>query len=124
MTERKNARSLSWARLPVVHPQNGDAMKSLRALWRGEMPLADAFWIWTVTVGLAVNLVTSALFVALMTNDRVFEALVAGYVPSLPYNLVASVGLLRAAARYDGPALNADLARGAGLLLMAVLSFT
>ena len=99
-------------------------MNTLRALWRGDLPLADAFWKWTVVVGLAVNLVTSGLFVAMMVNDQVVLALILGYVPSLPYNFVASVGLWRSAARYDGPAANADLARAAGLLLMAVLSFT
>jgi hypothetical protein len=43
---------------------------------------------------------------------------------SLPYNFVAIVGVWRSAARYDGPAIHADLARGATVMLMSVLSFT
>ncbi len=46
------------------------------------------------------------------------------YGVSLPYNVVAIVGVWRAAGRYDGPAIHADLARGATVLLMAVLSLT
>lgn len=99
-------------------------MKKLRALWRGELALAEAFWTWAVTVGLVVNLTTTALFVAMMVNDRLWEALVVGYAFSVPYNFVAVVGVWRSAARYRGPRFHADLARGASLVLMAVLSLT
>lgn len=99
-------------------------MKKLRALWRGELALADAFWTWAVTVGLVVNVTTSALFVAMMVNDRLWEALFLGYALSLPYNLIAIVGVWRSAARYDGPAFHAVLARGASFLLLAALSVT
>ncbi|MBU1174997.1 MAG: hypothetical protein KKH72_06300 [Alphaproteobacteria bacterium] len=99
-------------------------MKTLRALWNGEMPLADAFWIWAVAIGLAVNFLTSALFVVLAVNGRFIEALVAGYAFSVPYNLVACVGVWRAAARHEGSALHAYLARVASLALVTLLSVT
>ena len=51
-------------------------------------------------------------------------ALLFGYGLSLPYNVVAIVGVWRAAARYDGPAVHADLARGVTVILMAVFSLT
>ncbi len=99
-------------------------MKNLNALWRGELPLNDAFWTWAVTVALLVNISTSVLFLILIMQDQAWAALLIGYGVSLPYNVVAIVGVWRAAGRYDGPAIHADLARGATVLLMAVLSLT
>lgn len=99
-------------------------MKALGDLWRGDLPLGAAFWTFAVTIGLAVNVTTSILFLILIANDLALPALVVGYGLSLPYNLVAVVGVWRSAARHDGPEVQADLARGAVLVLMAVLSLT
>lgn len=99
-------------------------MSPLGTLWRGDFDLADAFWTWAVTVGLLVNVVTSVLFLILITQDLAWAALVIGYGVSLPYNAVAVVGVWRAAARYDGPAIHADLARVATVVLMMALSLT
>ena len=100
------------------------AMSKLRTLWRGDYPLADAFWTGAVTVGLFVNLTTSVLFLIMITQDRPWIALLLGYGVSVPYNLVAVVGVWRAAARYDGPAIHADLARVCTVILMTALSLT
>lgn len=99
-------------------------MSRLRTLWRGDYALADAFWTWAVIVGLVVNVSTSLLFLVLITQDQPWFALLIGYGVSLPYNLMATVGVWRSAARYDGPAIYADLARGATVMLMALLSLT
>ena len=99
-------------------------MSSLRTLWRGDYPLSDAFWTWAVVVGLCVNVATSALFVIMVMDDRPWLALLLGYGASLPYNVVAVVGVWRSAARYEGPAVHADLARAATVILMAALSLT
>ncbi|CAM3057636.1 hypothetical protein PANO111632_00320 [Paracoccus nototheniae] len=99
-------------------------MTRLRALWRGDLPLAEAFWTWTVAIGLLVNITTTILFLTFLTLDRPWMALCAGYVPSVPYNIVAVVGVWRSAERDQGPGLRADLARGASIVLMAVLSLT
>lgn len=99
-------------------------MSRLRTLWRGDYALSDAFWTWAVTVGLLVNIVTSVLFLILIMQDLAWAALIIGYGVSLPYNVVATVGVWRAASRYDGPAIHADLARGATVALMAALSLT
>ena len=99
-------------------------MSKLSTLWGGEYALSDAFWTWAVTMGLLVNVVTSVLFLILITQDLPWAALLIGYGISLPYNVVATVGVWRAAARYDGPAIHADLARVATLALMAALSLT
>lgn len=99
-------------------------MEKMRALWQGDLPLAEAFWTWGVTVGLAVNMATSAVFLLLILNDLPLAAVAVGYGLSLPYNLLATVGVWRAAALYDGPTQHADLARGATLILMLGLSVT
>jgi hypothetical protein len=99
-------------------------MEKLRALWRGDLSLGDAFWTWVVLGGLLVNVTTSVLFLMLITQDLPVPALVVGYGVSLPYNFVATVGLWRSAARHDGPAHPADLARAASVILMTVLSLT
>lgn len=97
-------------------------MNGLARLWRGELPLSDAFWTWAVLGGVAVNLVTSLVFLVLMSVDRPFAAFAAGYGLAVPYNFVAAVGVWRAADRYDGDRSKAEFARIATVVGMVVLS--
>ena len=99
-------------------------MTGIRRLWAGELPLEEAFWTWAVVVGLAINVTTSALFFALLLADRPVAALLIGYGLSVPYNLVAVVGVWRAASRYGGDRRWADLARTTVVLGMVFLSVT
>ncbi len=99
-------------------------MAKLRSLWLGELPLGEAFWTWAIGVGLLVNLTTSALFLALITADRPWAALFVGYALSVPYNVVAVVGVWRSAARYKGPTRHAELARIVIVIVMVLLSMT
>lgn len=93
-------------------------------LWRGELALADAFWNWAVLGGLLVNTASSMSFLALMMNGRPLLAFIAGYVPSVPYNIVAAVGVWRAAGRYTGERRWADLARIVTVVGMVLLTLT
>lgn len=97
-------------------------MMELLRLWRGDLPLNRAFWLYAVIGGVLVNLVTSFLFMLFMSVDNTFAAVFFGYGVSLPYNLLALVGVWRAAARSPGP--KADLYRIVTLVGMAVLSVT
>jgi hypothetical protein len=99
-------------------------MSRLRALWSGDLPLGEAFWTYAVGVGLAVNLITSLLFLVLISWDRPLAALFVGYALSVPYNVVALVGVWRSAARYEGARIHADLARIISLVGMVLLSLT
>ncbi len=99
-------------------------MTRLLNLWNGGLPLQDAFWTWAVIGGLAVNLVTSTLFAFLIIAEQLVPALIAGYGLSLPYNLVAAVGVWRSAGRYEGERHWADLARAVTTSGMIVLSVT
>ena len=99
-------------------------MTKLLALWSGDLALNEAFWTWTVTVGLLDNIATSILFLVLILQDQPLAAVLVGYGLSVPYNIVATVGVWRSAARYGGPSLHAELARLASVLLMAALTLT
>lgn len=93
-------------------------------LWRGELPLPTAFWSWAVIGGFAVNAATSALFLVLVMTDRPLAAFIAGYALSLPYNLLATVGVWRSAAHYDGDPRWAGIARIVTVTMMILLSLT
>ena len=97
---------------------------SLKRLWRGEVPLAEAFWTWAVLGGLLVNGVTTGLFLALVSWDRPILALVIGYGLSVPYNLLAMAGVWRAADRYAGDRAWAETARIVALVGFVVLTLT
>jgi hypothetical protein len=108
----------TWPRPQILH------MEKLKALWRGYLSIVDAFWNWAVLYGLVVNVTASILSVVLIMNDMPVPALLVGYGLSAPYNIVAVVGVWRSAARHDGSAIHADLARGASVILMTLLSVT
>ena len=93
-------------------------------LWAGEVPLGSAFWDYAVIGGLAVNLTTSLLFLVLVSADRPVAALIVGYAPSVPYNVLALVAVWRSAARYQGGRIWADLARIAALVWLGALTLT
>ena len=99
-------------------------MTKLRALWAGELPLGEALWTFAIGIGLLVNLTTTVLFLALIAYDRPWAALFVGHVLSVPYNVVALVGVWRSAARYQGRAGVADLARIVTVVAMLLLSLT
>ena len=99
-------------------------MKKLRSLWLGKLPLSEAFWTWAISVGLLVNIATSALFLAMITAYRPWAALLFGYALSVPYNLLAVVGVWRSAGRYQGPVGHADLARAVTIIVMLLLTLT
>ncbi len=82
-------------------------------LWRGEEPLARAFWTWAVALGAILNVAgTFLVYGALSLNAPTFVVVLA-YVSPIPYNLFAFVGVWRSAERYTGPPHIADLARAA-----------
>jgi hypothetical protein len=99
-------------------------MKHFRRLWRGELALQDAFWMWAVLGGFLVNLFTSASFLFLIMADRPLLALLIGYGLSLPYNLMATIGVWRSAGHYDGDRQMADMAKAVTIVWMLALSFT
>lgn len=100
------------------------ALTGLGRLWRGELPLDEAFWTWAVVGGITVNLLTSILFVILMLADQPILALLVGYGLSVPYNILVVIGVWQSAARYPGDARLAALARFVTVTGMTLLSVT
>jgi hypothetical protein len=105
----------------VVEPE---LVRKLLHLWRGELPLGEAFWTYAVIGGIAVNLTTTLLFFVLLTADLTITALIVHYAPSLPYNLLVAVGVWRSAGRHPGAPHWATLARAVTLVGMGILSLT
>ena len=99
-------------------------MGGVRRLWRGELPLVNAFWDWAVIGMLAVNLSTTFLFFVLLSQGWTLAAFAVGYAFSVSYNLLVAVGLWRAAGRYDGAPRWARLARGYAVLVLPLVSLT
>ena len=99
-------------------------MRAVVRLWRGQLPLADAFWNWAVIGGLLVNLGTSLAFYLLLTEDMTVPALIVGYGLSLPYNFLVTVGVWRSASAHPGDRRVADLAKVVTLVGMVLLSVT
>lgn len=99
-------------------------MTALIRLWRGELPLPQAFWNWAVLGGLAINGSTTILFLVLLMNGQTAAAFVAGYAFSVPYNIITTVGVWRSAGRYEGERRWADLARAVTVVGMTLLSLT
>lgn len=99
-------------------------MGALARLWRGEVPLGEAFWNWGVLGGLLVNVSTSIGFLWLMMAGQTVAAFIVGYAMSVPYNIVAAVGIWRAAGRPEADPRWAGAARLAAVLGMTILSLT
>ncbi len=99
-------------------------MSELRRLWSGEVPLDRAFWRHAVAGELAVNLTTSLLFLVFVSANLTLAALVTGYGLSVPYNVVATVGVWRAAGRQEVDHARADLLRMVTLVGMVFLTVT
>ncbi len=99
-------------------------MKQLFRLWQGELALENAFWNWAVFGGFIINVVSSALFLFLITADHTISALIVGYSYSVPYNVIVSVGVWRSAGRYAGDRRWANLARIVTVIGMIMLSVT
>ena len=97
-------------------------MTLIRSLWAGELPLGEAFWWYAVGYGLVLNLVTSLLFLLLITRDAGVAPLIFVFLLPIPYNLMVVVGVWRSANRYAGPRKWADLARAGTLVWMVVLT--
>ncbi len=97
-------------------------VKLVKCLWAGELPLRQAFWQYAVGYGLLINLVTSMVFLALLTNDANIALVALAFALPIPYNFVVAVAVWRSADRYSGPKTWADLASVGTVIWMVVLT--
>ena len=84
---------------------------SFRQLWRGELPLHEAFWRYAITYDLILNLAATlgALALVLAETPIVFAAVV-HFLP-VPYSLFAATGTWRSADHYKGNPVHAAMAK-------------
>lgn len=99
-------------------------LTSLKRLWRGEIPLAQAFWGYAVIYGLTVDIACTALALLLyLAFDAPYAAAAVHFAP-VPYGILAFTGVWRSANRYAGPMWHGTLAKGALFpLFIALLIF-
>lgn len=91
-------------------------------MWRGEEPLASAFWYYAVALGLIVNVFGLFAFFAAKTAGASDELLFVVHISPVPYNIFAAIAVWRAAGRYDGSPQLANAARVTAVALMAAYS--
>ena len=97
---------------------------ALTALWRGELPLGQAFWEYAIGYGTIANiLATAAAIASVLAGLPDIVAIVIHFLP-LPYVVVAVVGVWRSAARYDGDPNWASTAKAAVMAFSKSLALT
>jgi hypothetical protein len=85
----------------------------ISALWRGERPLWETFWWYAVVFGTLANLITTLAFFFLASKDVNYALSFAAYALPVPYNVFVLIAVWRSAGNYQGPEIQAHLARAA-----------
>ena len=97
-------------------------MRSVVELWRGELPLDHAFWLWGVLGGGVVALFATLLALALLTAGAPAWLAALAFAAHVPWNLVLLVGVWRSAGRPEVGGDTAFLARLVFVLWVVALS--
>jgi hypothetical protein len=93
---------------------------AFRQLWRGELPLHEAFWRYAITYDLILNLAcTLGALTLVLAEAPIALAAVIHFLP-LPYSLLAAIGTWRSADRYEGNPFHAAAAK---IVLIVWLGF-
>jgi len=97
-------------------PTGRTGMRTVIGLWRGEVPLGRAFWLWGVLGGGVVALFATLLTLALVAAGAPAWLAAVAFTAHIPWNLVLLVGVWRSAGR---PEVGRDTARLARLTIAA-----
>ena len=93
---------------------------SFKQLWRGQLPLPEAFWRYLITYDLILNLMaTTASLTTILAGAPIALALVLHLLP-VPYSLFAATGAWRSADRFEG---NPSLANAAKIAIIIWIGF-
>jgi hypothetical protein len=90
-------------------------MRAIMALWRGELVLGQAFWLWGIFGGGIVALFATILALFLLAMGAPTWLAVLFFAADIPWNLVLLVGVWRSAGR---PEVNYDTARLARMIIV------
>jgi hypothetical protein len=95
----------------------------LVALWRGELPLSQAFWEYAIVYGTIANIVATAAAIAAVAAGLPDAVGIGLFLSPVPYILTAVVGVMRSASRYQGTPVWAGLAKIAVIVWGAIMIF-
>jgi hypothetical protein len=95
----------------------------LAALWRGDLPLGQAFWEYAIAYGMIVNIVATVAAIATVAAGLPDALAICLFLTPLPYILTFAVGVFRSADKYRGPPQWATLAKMAVIVWGAVMVF-
>jgi hypothetical protein len=93
----------------------------LAALWRGDIPLGQAFWEYAIAYGTIANIVATAATIATVAAGLPDALAISLFLMPLPYILTAVVGVVRSAGKYRGPPQWATMAKIAVILWGVVM---
>ena len=99
----------------------GTLVTALSALWKGELPLGQAFWEYAIAYGTVANIVATIAAIAAAAAGLPDAVAIALFLLPLPYILTAVIGVVRSANRYQGPRNRADMAKIAVILWGAAM---
>ena len=91
-------------------------MAHLVALWRGDVPLGQAFWGYAIVYGTIANIVATAAAIAAVAAGLPDAVAIGLFMVPVPYILTAVVGVVRSANRYQGPPMWAGVAKVAVIM--------
>ena len=74
----------------------------LAALWRGDIPLGQAFWEYAIAYGTIANIVATVVAIATVAVGLPDALAICLFRTPLPYILTAVVGVFRSADKYRG----------------------
>src|SRR5680860_472208 len=81
----------------------------LVALWKGSIPLGQAFWGYAIVYGTIANVVATAAAIAAVAAGLPDAVAIVLFLVPIPYILIVIVGVVRSANRYEGPPMWACL---------------
>lgn len=93
----------------------------LVALWRGDVPLGEAFWVYAIGYGTIANIVATAAAIAAVAAGLPDAVAIGLFLVPVPYILTAVVGVVRSADRYQGPPMWASMAKVAVIMWGAAM---
>ena len=98
-------------------------MAHLVALWKGHVPLGQAFWGYAIVYGTIANVVATAAAIAAVAASLPDALAIGLFLVPIPYILTAVIGVVRSANRYQGPPMWAGLAKVAVIVWGTVMIF-
>jgi hypothetical protein len=97
-------------------------LRTIVEFFRGDLPLARAFWFWGILGGGIVSLFATLLALTLMAAGAPAWLGMLVFVAHIPWNLVLLVGVWRSAGRPEVSPAAANLARLVILAWVVVIS--